>query len=205
MITEFKEHLLFPTPVYQNNIPVVDLDEIKQEEFREIIPDKNGHYTKNTKILDKYIDLKKSIQEHIDCYVYNHLKIDTRYTFHITNSWVNKHTRDDFANKHFHTHSLISGIYYLQAPKDSGKPVFYNSSTNIMLSNMFDFELTESNYINNSRYTIDIKDGDIIIFPSHLQHSVEKSQTNELRYSLAFNGWVSGQFGIPGGVDELII
>ena len=35
----------------------------------------------------------------------------------------------------------------------------------------------------------------IRIFPSHLEHSVEKNWSTERRYSLAFNFYVRGDFG----------
>ena len=207
MITEFKEHLLFPTPVYQNNIAVDEegFNDIIGYEYEEM-PSKNGHYTTNKKILDIIPRLKEKIQEHINCYVYQHIKISTEYNFHILNSWVNRHDIGDEASTHIHSNSLISGVYYLKTPKDSGRPVFHKpSGTNNLLTDLFDFRLTEANIINKSRYTIDIKEGDLLLFPSHLQHSVEKSQTNEWRYSLAFNVWVSGTFGDPDTIDELII
>lgn len=195
MIKDYIAHDLFPTPVYQNNIPVTTLDEIRQEEYREILPDRNGYYTKNTRILDKYTDLKKVIQEHIDCFVFEHLLIKRIYEFPILNSWVNRHIRSDFSHKHFHCHSLISGIYYLKAPQDGGMPMFWKpDGFSNLLGTMFNFELSGDNGINKLVYKVNVKDGDLLLFPSHLYHSVEESKTDEERYSLAFNVWVKGEF-----------
>jgi|TARA_R110001592_G_scaffold58814_5_gene178150 uncharacterized protein (TIGR02466 family) len=196
MIDKYIAHDLFPTPVYQNNIPVTLLNELKQEEYREIIPDRNGYYTKNVYILDKYTELKKTIEQHIHCYVTKHMMIKDIYTWPILNSWVNRHVKGDFAHKHFHCHSLISGIYYLKAPTDGGMPMFHKpDGWSNLLGTIFNFELSGDNGVNKLIYKINVKDGDLILFPSHLFHSVEESKTDEERYSLAFNVWVGGQFG----------
>jgi ectoine hydroxylase-related dioxygenase (phytanoyl-CoA dioxygenase family) len=45
------------------------------------------------------------------------------------------------------------------------------------------------------KYILNVKEGTIVIFPSHLEHSVEKNNSNENRYSIAFNFYVRGKFG----------
>jgi ectoine hydroxylase-related dioxygenase (phytanoyl-CoA dioxygenase family) len=49
------------------------------------------------------------------------------------------------------------------------------------------FEYDDNNNVNTGQYVIDVEDGKVILFPSHLEHSVEQNNTNEIRYSLAFN------------------
>ena len=49
--------------------------------------------------------------------------------------------------------------------------------------------------LNAETYVVDLKEGTIVIFPSHLEHSVEKNWSPERRYSLAFNFYVRGDFG----------
>ena len=63
-----------------------------------------------------------------------------------------------------------------------------------LLGTMFNFELSGDNGINKLVYKVNVKDGDLLLFPSHLYHSVEESKTDEERYSLAFNVWVKGEF-----------
>ena len=45
------------------------------------------------------------------------------------------------------------------------------------------------------RYEIEVENDLIIIFPSHLEHSVQRNISNKNRYSLAFNYYVRGEFG----------
>jgi ectoine hydroxylase-related dioxygenase (phytanoyl-CoA dioxygenase family) len=42
---------------------------------------------------------------------------------------------------------------------------------------------------------VKVKEGTIVIFPSHLEHSVEKNWSKIRRYSIAFNFYVRGNFG----------
>jgi ectoine hydroxylase-related dioxygenase (phytanoyl-CoA dioxygenase family) len=57
------------------------------------------------------------------------------------------------------------------------------------------FEYDELNNINAENYIVKVKEGTIVIFPSHLEHSVEKNISNDKRYSIAFNFYVRGKFG----------
>ena len=50
---------------------------------------------------------------------------------------------------------------------------------------------------------IPVKSGDILFFPSYLNHSVETKQDNNLRISLAFNTFVKGSIGSREGLSEL--
>ena len=78
-----------------------------------------------------------------------------------------------YQEAHDHSPSIVSGIYYLQL--DSLPATFLNpSGTDSVLPNTF------PNYLN-------IQEGDLIIFPSHLMHSVKRSGSENLRVSYSFN------------------
>lgn len=198
MITQFTEHALFPITVYENNIPV-DQEEfgvVKSMPF-ERMPSDNGFYTENKDILVLLPNTRKQIEEHISYYVHTVLQIqNNRYKFPIQKSWVNKHTQGDEAHTHFHANSLISGVYYLSAPPNSGDIAFHrHTNHNNFLSDTFAFETNKVNERNTHKYKITPKDGTLLLFPSHVRHAVEINNTWEVRYSLAFNVWVRGEFG----------
>ena len=54
-----------------------------------------------------------------------------------------------------------------------------------------------------SEFFITPEPGDIILFPSHLEHRVLENDSNMPRYSLAFNFFARGTVG--GGTSELKI
>ena len=124
--------------------------------------------------------------------------------FYMQNSWAVKHLPGDEAQSHTHTGSLISGVYYLHTPKDSGNITF---SKEYCYTNMFpqsvNFAYDEFNLVNCEKCTIEVENGKILLFPSHLLHSVEKNNTSEDRYSLAFNFYVRGKFGEKESVLEI--
>ena len=98
MINQFIEHQLFPTVVYQNDIPVNqnDLETIKSLEYQRM-PSKNGNFTKLKDVLSVLPETRKAIEDHIQYYTEKVLSIMPRYSFPITNSWVNEHEEKDKA------------------------------------------------------------------------------------------------------------
>jgi uncharacterized protein (TIGR02466 family) len=91
---------------------------------------------------------------------------------------------------------LLSGVYYPILPKNCGNITFHKGSiyTNIFHQSIR-FEYEEPNNITAEQYVLNLNEGTIVIFPSHLDHSVEKNNSNENRYSIAFNFYVRGKFG----------
>ena len=48
---------------------------------------------------------------------------------------------------------------------------------------------------NSASWFTPVEQGDLIIFPSHMTHSVNKSTSQKTRISLSFNTFVSGHWG----------
>ena len=197
MITQFTEHRLFPTTVYQNHLPV-DQDEFKMvlDMPFERMPSNNGTYTKEKNILSLLPNTRKQIQEHVHYYLHTVLEIVDRYDFYFTTSWVNKHDRGDYAHSHFHANSVVSGVYYLKTPPFGGgicfpKPTNHNN----FLWNIFNFETTGVNERNTAEYKIEVNEGMLLLFPSQQRHFTQINKTDEERYSLAFNLWLKGDMG----------
>ncbi len=140
--------------------------------------------------------LKTEIEKHCEHYVRKYLTVKSNAQFYLLNSWSNIHGPGEYSQIHCHANSIISGVYYPIFPKKSGGLYLHKSWNykNLIDQNiMLDFE--EYNYITASKYLLDIEEGTIVMFPSHLDHSVEKNNSNEKRYSIAFNFYVRGKFG----------
>jgi uncharacterized protein (TIGR02466 family) len=194
---EFKAHNLWPIPVYESEIPI-------KKEWQDMIV--NTHYERthinnsdisvDRYLLDKIPDLKKQIENHCENFVKKYLNVNENAQFYLQNSWSNIHGPNECSHIHYHGNSLLSGVYYLILPKNSGNIAFHKSGiyTNIFHQSIR-FEYDEMNNLNADKYVVDIKEGTILLFPSHLEHSVEKNNSNEKRYSLAFNFYVRGKFG----------
>ena len=207
---EFKIHQLFPISVYENNINVDKnlLSHFKNLKYN-LMNSKNGKFTENKNILDdiECIELKLQIKEHLNLYLKNYFGVEGKIDFYLQNSWVNKHNNKDWAQSHFHHNSLISGVYYLQTFEDSGDITFFkpNGYTNMFHSSI-DIKFNKNESYNSDNYTIKPTNGMILLFPSHLYHSVGKNLNENDRYSLAFNFFVEGEINKQDNtVDDLYI
>jgi hypothetical protein len=94
-----------------------------------------------------------------------------KFPFNITliNIWENKYENADYQEPHIHTKSDFSFIIYKKVDKDGGKTLFLNPSRNFIdpfynISNLF-----EKNFLPSC------KQGQIILFPSFLEHMVLKT------------------------------
>lgn len=93
----------------------------------------------------------------------------------ITELWGNINYKHSVNFAHTHGEAL-SGVFYLQVPKDSGKLVLCNPSVR-----------SDGRALRKINYPIVPQDLACIIFPSWLEHYVEPNMSNDKRISLAFN------------------
>ena len=156
----------------------------------------NSDISKDRYILNNMPDLKSDIENHCELFVRKYLTVKDNAKFYLQNSWSNIHGPKEKAQIHCHGSSLLSGVYYPILPKNCGNITFHKGSiyTNIFHQSIR-FEYEEPNNVTAEQYVLNLNEGTIVIFPSHLDHSVEKNNSNENRYSIAFNFYVRGKFG----------
>ena len=197
MINEFKVHNLWPIPIYEAEIPVKQewKDAVINIEYQRTHVN-NSDISKDRYLLNNIPELKIEIENHLENYVRKYLTVKDNAQFYLLNSWSNIHGPDEKSQIHCHASSLLSGVYYPILPKNSGDISFHKASiyTNIFHQSIR-FEYEETNNITAEQYVVSLKEGTIVIFPSHLDHSVQKNNSNEKRYSIAFNFYVRGKFG----------
>ena len=102
--------------------------------------------------------------------------------------WMNINGPGNFNLKHNHPRSNLSGVLWIKAPKDSGSILFHSPDVFNRYQEM-DHYTEEFCYINNCymRYEFTPDEGEILIFPSSLEHEVMKNESNEDRISYSFN------------------
>lgn len=195
---------LFAIPLYSASLGSLDIKTkqyIKNLDY-ERMPSNNGFYSVNKNILDvqECVALKSKIQSHIDNLMYEILNCDIKQSFEIQNSWVNRHEIGDWAASHRHNNSIISGVYYIEVDSLSGHIQFekdrsyYNLWTDTVSVEM-NSDNDKLNFFNAEAWAINPKNNDLILFPSHLYHSVSENQSSKERYSLAFNVFPRGVLG----------
>jgi uncharacterized protein (TIGR02466 family) len=85
---------------------------------------------------------------------------------------------------HNHPNSILSGVYYLQAPENSGVISFSDPRS---AAQMLVPPMTEFSPWTLPKISYKPQAGTMLLFPSWLLHSVEMNMSKELRISLSFN------------------
>lgn len=150
--------------------------------------------TVNTNILDHDIvlNIKTQILNYINEYIENIFKPIEKVTPYLTQSWINYTENNGWHHKHNHYNSFLSGVLYLNTSVEDKITFHKPGYTQIYLhSNKWDD-------VNSLSWNIEVESGDIILFPSSLEHEVTQINTEMPRVSLAFNSFLRGNLG-----DEL--
>lgn len=103
----------------------------------------------------------------------------------MTSAWLNiNDSRQCMNGDHVHG-DILSGVFYLSAPEESGKLVLQNPAINKMWEGC---QLTsQKNQFTAESIRIEPIEGNIILFPSYISHSVETNNHDEERISISFN------------------
>jgi len=104
----------------------------------------------------------------------------------LANYWVNINHKNNFNLPHLHIDSFLSVVYYVKVPKKSGKIMFKNpilAHQYTIHNNMID----EFTHFNSSEWGVQPEEGQLLIFPSWLEHYVQPNESNDYRVSIAFN------------------
>jgi len=100
------------------------------------------------------------------------------------NCWFNINKMGNFNKPHNHRESLISGVFYIQTPKDCGNISFERHDHS---QYFIPEDLEYRNFITGGVVTLEVKQGLLVLFPSWLIHEVEPSQSQTPRISMSFN------------------
>lgn len=144
----------------------------------------NGSSTYDSNTMSKFLsnpiltDFRTSIEECIKDYC----TVTGIKTTKITNSWINEMGKGGKVIQHRHEMSAISGAYY---------PIWDNENANLIFKNpmqiykMAELHQTETFY-NANEIEIQGKQGQLILFPSYLEHYTKENQSTQ-RFVMSFN------------------
>ena len=103
----------------------------------------------------------------------------------LTEAWLNVNgSRQCMNSEHVHG-DVFSGVFYLQSPEGSGKLSLVNPGINRMWKGCQ--LVSQKNQFTGESIRIEPIEGNIILFPSYLPHSVETNDHDEERISISFN------------------
>jgi uncharacterized protein (TIGR02466 family) len=153
-------------------------------------------------VLDKpeLASLKSSLLDGVQNYMDTVICANSNVKAYITQSWVNYTGLGQFHHKHCHQNSYLSGVLYISADEATDKIEFYND-----IYKQINLVPTEWNIFNSESWWYPVKTGQLLIFPSHLVHSVMPKQDSNVRISLAFNTFLKGNIGSNERLSELLL
>lgn len=194
---------LFPTPLMKTNIGQnFSKNEIKFiDECEKNLTINSGNKTSsNNYVLNNknFSSLKRKFDKYIQTYFNEIIRPKNKIKPYITQSWINYTKENQYHHAHTHPNSLISGVFYIDVDNKTDKIKFFRKNENTIKIYTEDY-----NVFNSESWWIPVKNGDLILFPSHLQHCVELKQTKGIRKSLSFNVFVKGVLGKNEQLNEL--
>jgi uncharacterized protein (TIGR02466 family) len=203
---------LFPTPILGTQLPenlgyIVDFFYKQEMTNGEDVDSANyGERSKNSYILDEepckdlkdfILDVCKKFGEQLG-YDYEEYKL--------SQSWLTYKHPGQHHTMHTHPNSLISGVLYF-GDSDEKTPAikFHNPifGTNVSYIAPKKIKDKRDNKYAIEFMSVDFEPGLLLLFPSHLHHSVPLNTTDKTRHSLAFNVVPTIGFGDEENLTEL--
>jgi uncharacterized protein (TIGR02466 family) len=161
-----------------------------------------NQHSLDTFVLDKpeFKDIREFIDLAIEDYMDNIVQPKYDTSCYVTQSWLNWTEPGGFHHSHYHPNSFISGVFYINANGNSDRIDFAKEK-----HDHFDIEAGEYNLYNSKTWWVGVSTGVLVLFPSHIIHSVPATEGGDVRISLAFNTYLKGQLGEPQFANELIL
>tara|TARA_A100000172_G_scaffold56052_1_gene36103 strand:+ start:1569 stop:2189 length:621 start_codon:yes stop_codon:yes gene_type:complete len=198
---------LFPNPVYISHIN----RKFTEKELDFVNNQKNNctNNEGNISTTDKYILNKielKEINEFIKSQCHNYLdKVicpKNNIELYVTQSWLNYTKENQYHHQHSHPNSIISGVFYFDCNKENDKIKFLNTDYQQISPEIND---SKFNLWNSTSWWFPVETGQLIMFPSYIDHKVDNKKGNNIRISLAFNTFYKGVLGQNNSATELIL
>ena len=188
MLAEMND--LFSVPVAQSNLNI-DIKQMADECLKYSLVNSSlsksniGGYQSNdiSKINSSvfkefYEQLKKEVsrfENHTKC-----PKTSDSYT------WININGKKDYNVAHAHPKGIISGVFYVKVPENSGKIILQHPGLQVLESYWSPYYDNYTKY-NSATWSFVPKENNLLLFPSWLIHSVEPNLSDEKRISISFN------------------
>ena len=193
---------IFTTPITITKYEGSLVDELKYIDTLEYIKQKDND---NFKSKDSYLlkhkefkDIKNFINKCINKFTKNIYQSDQKLV--VTQCWLNKNPKGSSHHEHCHPNSIISGVFYFK--QNSKLPPIQFSKT---LQYSMTLHTKKFNNLNSHTFYLPCTDGELIIFPSDLNHHVPTNTSDEERISMSFNTFSINVLGLENDLTELNI
>jgi uncharacterized protein (TIGR02466 family) len=186
---------IFKTSIYSTNVVNETYKKYFINKLEKCIDEKKQNFKSNyggfqTPLFNLSInnsdDLEKKLIDDLiinPCNIFlKQFKIIKPFQLNNLNYWVKKNYKGSSNKPHCHGFDSLSGVYYLNVPKNSGDLVFLNIDKTMCKNKKF---IDDANFY--SEFIIQPKEYDLILFFSDTIHYVQSNNSEEDRISMAFN------------------
>jgi len=161
----------------------LNLEKTKRKDIRTDWISKNTFNTLGTLDIgkeDKFKDINNWVFEQVEIY---RKTVGYLNPMKYQQGWFNVYKKYDFQEYHHHSKCFISAIYFLNSNENNAK-VFFKSPTNMIVNRP---NPNQGNPFTWDKVIYKPIQGNLIIFPAHLEHCVEQQENDDIRISLAYN------------------
>ena len=203
-----KVHNFFPLSILQDQIKLTDEEKINLIDDIRVMKsnsqnsdyklnkaswtgDTQGHeyIYNNPKFNNLFEEIKKKIQIYLDLLKIDQDQIET----YIQRSWATISVGSEVISKHQHLQSHLSFSYYLKKSKEDSNFIIYDDEKkNEFIPGLFGSRtlvkkklIKEVTLTTATRVSLEVKEDDIIIFPSKTPHSTDQINGNTERISIS--------------------
>lgn len=97
--------------------------------------------------------------------------------------WYNKYTGQQHQEMHHHLPSLLSCVYYVKVPDGSKGLTFFNP----YVKRSYPGANASNDPLTSEILDVNVRERDLLVFPSHVPHMVQSGTNTEPRITLSFN------------------
>ena len=193
MITDIFKTSLYNVQIKKEKYVKYFLNILKKEKKTNkkgvLISNKGGYQTFNFRGMDnKEVNREVFLKPaHAFCSKLNPRE-NTSFKIYTHSWWINENNFGDYNELHNHyineDNLVLTGIYYLETPKESGDLIFQNQDFNKFNDSNFKL-FKDANF--HARYVWKPKKYDLLLFSPSQFHMVEPNRSKKSRISVAFN------------------
>ena len=196
--------MIFPTPMFTGLLPEIAMCDRIEKKLRELQRSGTGFPSPGAILaymtpddlqnLPEMKDLVSVIMAEsasiLDAFA---IKRESHY---ITNMWANIANPNRRHFMHMHPNCLLSGLVYIKTPKNCGSTAFASPR---LLSKNLEPTYLRKNEFNSDVFVVPAEKGRMVLWPSHIPHSVEQGTADETqeRIVVAFNVMIRGLIDLP--------
>lgn len=105
--------------------------------------------------------------------------------FHFINMWTTIYPTGCFVPEHVHSNAMLSGVFYVKAPKGCGDIVFHDPAW--VAKTMFVGNDVQAFPSVATKWSEEAQEGKMVLFPSWLPHRSLPNESTEDRIIVSFN------------------